>query len=126
MKGYNGPLILCAVLLFGAVLVFPAFADMKEVEDAELARTNASVTGTPTKNLNCVEKNGICQDINQDYATPFSSPLESKVSDDFSLFPSLGPEKWTYNYGAIDPSHFGAPPLWSNSFKRRHPVTFFC
>jgi hypothetical protein len=60
MKEYNGILILCALLLFGAFLVFPAFADMDKVEDAELARMNASVSGTPTKNLNCVEKNGIC------------------------------------------------------------------
>ncbi|MGA2782292.1 MAG: hypothetical protein ABSF13_10285 [Smithella sp.] len=49
MKGYNGPSIVCAVLLFGAVLVSPAFADKKKVDDADLAQINASVTGTSVK-----------------------------------------------------------------------------
>jgi hypothetical protein len=55
MKGYNGPSILCAVLLFGAVIVSSAFAEMKQVDEAESARTNASVTGMSVKDrVNCV------------------------------------------------------------------------
>jgi len=69
MKGYIGPSILCAVLLFGAVLVSLAFANMDKVDDAELARTNASVTGTPPQHLNCVEKDGVCGETKQDYVT---------------------------------------------------------
>ena len=100
MKGYNGSSILCAILLC-AVFVSPAFADMDKVNDDELARTNASVTGTPLKHLNCVEKDGVCEGMKQDYVTSdkgvsFSSPLQSKVT-----------ETWTYNYGTIDPNHFG-------------------
>ena len=49
MKEHNGPSIICAVLLFVAVLVSPAFADMKKVNEGELARTNASVTGAFVK-----------------------------------------------------------------------------
>ena len=49
MKGYNGPLILCAALLFGALLIAPAFAEMKKADESELSRTNASVTGASVK-----------------------------------------------------------------------------
>ena len=49
MKGYNGPSILCAVLMFGALLIAPAFAEMKKAGDAEMAKTNASVTGASVK-----------------------------------------------------------------------------
>jgi hypothetical protein len=39
------------------VLLSPAFADMKMVDDAELARTNASVTGaSPNKQVAVAEK----------------------------------------------------------------------
>ena len=50
MKGYNGPLILCAALLFGAILVSPAFADMKKVDETDLSQIKASVTGASVKN----------------------------------------------------------------------------
>lgn len=49
MKGHYEPSVICAVLLFGAVLVSPAFADMKKVDEKELSRTNASVTGASVK-----------------------------------------------------------------------------
>ena len=82
MKGYIGPSVLCAVLLFGAVLLSPAFADMKEVSEAELARTNVSVTGTPLKHFNCVEKDGVCGGMNQDYVN------SDKGANDSSSFAS--------------------------------------
>ena len=57
MKEYNGPLILCAALLLGALLIAPAFAEMKKVDDSEMAKTNASVTGASVKDQNVgVEK----------------------------------------------------------------------
>lgn len=44
MKRKNNILsIFCAVLLSGAVFVSPIFAEMKEVNEMELARANASV-----------------------------------------------------------------------------------
>jgi hypothetical protein len=107
MKGYNDPSILCAVFLFVAVLVSPAFADMKKVEkkelaqtnasvksasvkkkivntgnmdDEELARTNISVTGTSIKDrINCVEKDGICQGTTQDRVTSNTVPNVSSL-----------------------------------------------
>ena len=70
MKGYNGSSILCAVLLFGAVLVSPAFAEMGTIDDAELSQINVSVTGAPVKKqIDCVEKNGSCLEANQDRVT---------------------------------------------------------
>jgi hypothetical protein len=70
MKGYNGPSILCAVLLFGAVLVSQAFADMGKIDDAELSRINASVTGISVKKqINCVEKDGTCLETKQNSVT---------------------------------------------------------
>ena len=48
-KGYNGPSILCAALLFGALLIAPAFAEMKKDDEAEMAKANASVTGASVK-----------------------------------------------------------------------------
>ncbi len=70
MKGYNGSSILCAVLLFGAILVSPVLAGMGKVDDAELSQINASVTGASVKKqINCVEKNGSCLETNQNYVT---------------------------------------------------------
>lgn len=86
MKRYNGPSILCAVLMFGAVLVSPAFADMNKADEAEMAQIKASVTGAPIKkDLNCVEKDGICQEMNQDSITSnkgvaVSSPAVNKTT----------------------------------------------
>ena len=47
MKRSNGPSIFCAVLLFFAVLVSSASAEMKAVDDAEMASTIASLGGAP-------------------------------------------------------------------------------
>ncbi|MDD4356710.1 MAG: hypothetical protein PHN98_05610 [Smithellaceae bacterium] len=49
MKGYNSLTIFCAVLLFGAILISPAFADMDKVADKELGQTQAYVKGSPGK-----------------------------------------------------------------------------
>jgi hypothetical protein len=62
MKGHYEPSIICAVLLFGAVLVSPAFADMKKVDEAELARANASVTGAIKEPVASVDKNTVLQE----------------------------------------------------------------
>jgi hypothetical protein len=49
MKRYKGLTIFCAVLLFGAILISPAFADMDKVADKELGQTQAYVKGKPGK-----------------------------------------------------------------------------
>ncbi|MEN6509419.1 MAG: hypothetical protein ABFD63_11670 [Smithella sp.] len=49
MKGYKSLTIFCAVLLFGAILISPAFADMDKVADKELGQTQAYVKGSPSK-----------------------------------------------------------------------------
>jgi len=59
--------LVIAVLCF--VFVSTAFADMKKVDETELAQANASVTGTPIKNLNCVEKDGTCSETKQNLVT---------------------------------------------------------
>ncbi|MHB8137442.1 MAG: hypothetical protein ACYDGO_03530 [Smithellaceae bacterium] len=64
MKGHAATSIFFAALLFGAVLVSPAFAQMKKVDDAELARTNASVTGASvTDGTAGAEKGAVRQDV---------------------------------------------------------------
>jgi hypothetical protein len=70
MKGHYYPSILGAVLLLGAVLVSPAFADMKNVDEAELARTNASVTGVSIKAQSAgIEKGAVRQETLQTIGT---------------------------------------------------------
>jgi hypothetical protein len=145
MKGYNSLSILCTVLLFGAVLITPAFADKEKVnkveldrtngsvtgestknkivdtktlDDAELARTNISVTGTSIKKpINCVEKNGICEGINQDRVTSgmvaaVSSPAEINITagirdktmmlgGDAAFMFGMGPSSSTQTGGTI-------------------------
>ncbi len=49
MKGYKSLTIFCAILLFGAILISPAFADMDKVADKELGQTQAYVKGSPGK-----------------------------------------------------------------------------
>ena len=59
MKGCNGLSILCAVLLFGVVLVSPAIADRKalannkKIDDAELSQVNASLTADIRQKPDC-------------------------------------------------------------------------
>jgi len=70
MKEHNGPSIICAVLLFGAVLVSPAFAERQKVDESELARTNASVTGAPVKNqVDDVDKDAVRRETEQTGST---------------------------------------------------------
>ena len=106
MKGYNGLSIHCAVLLFGVVLVSPAFAEMGKVDDADLSQINASVTGASDKysNAGAVSAFGTF-----DNTVRIFYPWDSKASEGFSLnVPSVGPDTWTYNFGANNPNYFGS------------------
>jgi|GEM_PF-1427398 len=69
IKKYFLPCFLPVIAVLCFVLVAPVFADMAKVDEEELARTKASVTGTPIKNLNCVEKDGTCSETKQDLVT---------------------------------------------------------
>ena len=106
MKGYNGSSILCAILLFGAILVSPAFAEMGKVDDTDLSQINASVTGASDKhsNVGAVSTGGTF-----DKTQWVVYPSDSKISEGFSPnVPSLGPETWTFNFGANNPNYIGS------------------
>jgi hypothetical protein len=106
MKGYNDPSILCAILLFGAVLVSPAFAEMEKVDDTDLSQINASVTGASDKDSNA---GAVSAFGTFDNTVRIFYPWDSKASEGFSLnVPSLGPETWMYNFGANNPNYFGS------------------
>jgi hypothetical protein len=104
MKRHNWPSILCAILLFGAVLVSPAFADMKKVDEAELARMNASLIGASNKDRS---DGALPADGTFDKTVWVVSPSDSKTSENFRLT-GPDPEPWTYNYGAVNPNYFGS------------------
>jgi hypothetical protein len=107
MKGYNGLSILCAVLLFSAVLVSPAFAEKKKVDDADLARMNASVTGAPVKTqiiviekdednleiLQAREKEMLKTDIG-------SSPSVTKTTEPISKNQNINGQTYQFSFGA--------------------------
>ena len=93
MKGYNGPSILCAALLFGALLIAPAFAEMKKANEAEMAKANASVTGASVKDqIVDAEKDVLNQEkealqasetFNKDAKVPPSVSKESNSVDTY-------------------------------------------
>ena len=51
MKKMKSLTILCTALLFCAMLVLPAFAQMTKVNEEELSQLNASITGTPSQEM---------------------------------------------------------------------------
>jgi hypothetical protein len=95
IKKYFLPCFLPIIAVLSFVLPAPAFADMKNVDEAELAQANASVTRASDKDWNAfaVSAGGTLNKTILDY-----SPPDSKASG-FSLLPSLGPETWTYMQG---------------------------
>jgi hypothetical protein len=63
MKGRQGISIFCVALLCCAVLVSLSFGQMKKVDEEELARANASVTGESVKSQGiAAEKGAAVQD----------------------------------------------------------------
>lgn len=86
MKGRQGISIFCAALLFGAVLVSPSFGQMQKVDEEELARANASVTGESVKDQGvAAEKGATVQDTvttgnlatGNSVLVPYDNSLES-------------------------------------------------
>ena len=95
IKKYFLPCFLPIITVLCFVLIAPAFADMKKVDEAELAQANASVTRASDKdwNVSAVAAGGTLDKTILD-----SSPPDSKASG-FSVLPSRGPETWTYMQG---------------------------
>jgi hypothetical protein len=93
MKEHYHPSILGAVLLLGAVLVSPAFAGMEKVDEAELAQTNASVTGASVKDpLAGVEKSALNQETWQ---------ASEAIGRDTSLSSSVKEEPVSINLNVV-------------------------
>ena len=79
---------------------------MKKVDEADLARTNASVTGASVQDWNA---GAVSDDGTFDKTVRVFSPSDSKASEGFSLnLPSPGPETWMYNFGATNPNYIGS------------------
>jgi hypothetical protein len=76
-------LIIPVIAVVCFVLLAPAFADMKKVDEAELARTNASVTGAPVKDWNVgVEKDAVISETWQTNETLNNSVYSPQMNKD--------------------------------------------
>jgi len=97
MKKNYGLSILCAVLLFCAVLVSPAFAQMTKVDEAELAEANASLTGRESPEVagaeGAVDKTGSVYFTSTSGSTENSSPGYT-----LNYLPAAGPENRYYHH----------------------------
>jgi hypothetical protein len=101
--------VICAVLLLGAVLVSPAFADMKKVDETELARANASVTGAPIKEpVASVDKNTVLQEtlVTFDKRDAVFSPSVNKEINSVNLNIN-GQETFNFYFGPSNMSITG-------------------
>ena len=100
MKGHYKPSVICAVLLFGAVLVSPALADMKKVDETELAKANASVTGVSIKEaIASVDKNTVLweNDPRQNTTERVFSPAVNKAPEAINLNLNISGQE-TFNF----------------------------
>lgn len=89
MKGRQGISIFCAALLFGAVLVSPSFGQMQKVDEEELARANASVSGTPVKERRAgIVKDTVRQDMTQASTTFAVQEIATVGIEDILYSPS--------------------------------------
>ena len=83
-------LIIPVIAVVCFVLLAPAFADMKKVTEAELARANASVKGAPVKDqIVGIEKDAVspetCQACGTGTGNAGFSPSVSKAMERISL-----------------------------------------
>ncbi len=115
MKEHNSPSIICALLLLGAVLVSPAFAEMEKVDEAELAQTNASITGASVQNWIAGADNGaIRPDMVQPTGTMEEkgvaySPVATKAMEGITLhLDQIGQEVFTFNFSGARSSTYGS------------------
>jgi hypothetical protein len=97
MKRNYGLTILCAVLLFCAVLASPVFAQMTKVDEEELALANASVTGTVSpeeaRSAGTLDKTGSV------YFTSTNGSTEiTGTGPTLNYLPASGPESIYYHH----------------------------
>ena len=93
IKKYFLPCFLPVIAVLCFLLLAPAFADMKKVDEAELARANASVTGASDKDSNA----GAVSAVGTPDKTVLNLyPPDSKDSNSFSLNVPLGAETTYY------------------------------
>jgi hypothetical protein len=104
IKKYFLPCFLPVIAVLCFVLLAPAFADMEKVDEAELARTNASVTGASDKDWNA---GAVSAGGTLDKTVLNLYPPDSKDSNRFSLNLPTGQETGTYNYGVFNPNYVG-------------------
>jgi len=97
MKKNYGLSILCAVLLFCAVLVSPAFAQMTKVDEAELAEANASLTGRESPEVAGAE--GAVDKTGSVHFTSTSGATDSSGSGyTLNYLPASGSERIFYDH----------------------------
>jgi hypothetical protein len=87
---------------------------MEKVDEAELARTNASVIGASVKDrINCVEKDGICSETKQDSVTSdkrdaVSFPVVGNTTESFSFSLNVdGKETFQFGMSGINSNRVG-------------------
>jgi len=88
MKKYVSRYLFCVMLLFAFILVSSAFAELKKVEEGELARANASITGAPIPDQSVdVGKDAALPETIKtfDKAEPVVAPAASNITDSTSV-----------------------------------------
>ena len=124
MKRKYGLAILCAVFLFCAVLVSPAFAQMTKVDEEELALTNASVTGIvnpeEARSAGTIDKAG-----SVNFTQTSGSTETVSVGPSLNYLPASGPDSMYYHHpwanNGTNQWYWGggSTSLWNRSYPSR-------
>ena len=114
MKKNCGLSIFCAALLVGAVFILPVSAEMKKIDEAELARTNASMTGPSVKDRTFGANRGASRPateltiVTSDKATSLSTLSGNKAMEGISINLNIsGQETWQFNFGSYNTNYYG-------------------
>ena len=115
MKIMRIPSIISLLFLIGAILYSPASAEMKKVDEAELARTNAPMSGSASiKNRNTDAKGNVIRVETEPaiiIADKGISPLSmsgQKAMEGGSLNLNIsGQETWQFNFGGFNANYYG-------------------
>ena len=103
IKKYFLPCFLPVIAVPCFFLLAPAFADMKKVDEAELARTNASVTGDSVKDQIVVIENGVVNPQrlpdSESFNTNASPSMSSSSAPTFLDMNINGQTTFTFGFG---------------------------
>lgn len=126
MKKNYGLAILCAVLLFCAVLVSPALAQMTKVDEAELAETNASVTGMESPGAVGAGAEGVVDKTGSVHFTSTSGSNDAvSAGPSLNYLPAAGPESMYYHHPWANNGtnqwywNGGSTSVWNRSYPSR-------